>query len=424
MKSNDERLLPGGTDWHPWLLSDAELLAAASEAREQLDRAHARWLRVVAEVERRQASLHETAMPTASWLASGRTHSARAARAEVRLAELLTRTPHVTDALAEGRLSVEQASTIVHGLEELPDDLDAAQRAAVSAHLVELGREFNPAALRQLVNKAVETVAPEALEHYLGDKLEREERSQQRSRYLTFRTDHDGGLLLSGKLPAADGALVKRHLYAIASSLRVSDAALGVDTTQSAALADALMQAVTHHARCERGPVQGGDTTRLVITMGLTELRDGLGRGALLDSGHHLPAGQVRRMACDAHVLPVVLDGASQPIDVGREHRLFTPAQRVALTVRDQGCAFPGCDRPPADCEAHHITSWWSGGPSDLANGVLLCGHHHHLIEPNPRRPEHENWKIAFDARGRPTFTTPARPSGQRITKQHHRYRT
>lgn len=129
-------------------------------------------------------------------------------------------------------------------------------------------------------------------------------------------------------------------------------------------------------------------------------------------------------MACSAGILPLVLDGNSLPLDVGREQRLFTAAQRAALAVRDRGCAFPGCDRPPADCHTHHIAPWGAGGSTDLANGVLLCPHHHQLVEPDPRRPASENWAIHLDQRGRPAFTSPANRSGQRITRQHARYRT
>lgn len=96
-------------------------------------------------------------------------------------------------------------------------------------------------------------------------------------------------------------------------------------------------------------------------------------------TGAATPA-DIRRVACNADILPAVFGGESLPLDVGRARRLFAPAQRVALNARDRGCVFPGCTTPLAFCEAHHITPWSQGGQTNLDNGVLLCSYHHHYI--------------------------------------------
>jgi HNH endonuclease len=84
------------------------------------------------------------------------------------------------------------------------------------------------------------------------------------------------------------------------------------------------------------------------------------------------------RLRAAAALLPPVLGGAlTQPLDVGRATRVVTPAQRTALAVRDGGCRFPGCSRPLAWCEGHHLRHWLDGGPTDLANLALLCRAHH-----------------------------------------------
>ena len=102
-------------------------------------------------------------------------------------------------------------------------------------------------------------------------------------------------------------------------------------------------------------------------------------------------------MACDAGLIPMVLGTASRPLDVGRTHRLFTPALRAALLQRDQGCVFPGCTAAPAACEAHHFVPWWQGGATCLANGVLLCPFHHRLVEPDPLQSEESQWRVHLD---------------------------
>jgi hypothetical protein len=108
----------------------------------------------------------------------------------------------------------------------------------------------------------------------------------------------------------------------------------------------------------------------------------------------------MRRLACCAKIIPAVLGERSIPIDLGRARRLFTGAARRALVLRDRGCAFPGCDRPPKWCEGHHVISWLDGGPTDLANGVLVCGHHHRVIH-------HGEWTVRIATDGHPEFLPP-----------------
>ena len=91
----------------------------------------------------------------------------------------------------------------------------------------------------------------------------------------------------------------------------------------------------------------------------------------------HLSSATARRLACDAAIIPMVLGGASQPLDVGRRRYRITGAQRRALVVRDGGCVWPGCDWPPGWCEAHHLDEWLrDDGPTDLDNLALLCHRH------------------------------------------------
>jgi hypothetical protein len=87
-----------------------------------------------------------------------------------------------------------------------------------------------------------------------------------------------------------------------------------------------------------------------------------------------------RRLACDAKVSRVITEGASRPLDVGRSTKVVPPALRRALTVRDRGCRFPGCGRPPSWCDAHHVVHWADGGDTALDNLVLLCRPHHRAI--------------------------------------------
>ncbi|HEY0775665.1 MAG TPA: DUF222 domain-containing protein, partial [Nocardioidaceae bacterium] len=126
-------------------------------------------------------------------------------------------------------------------------------------------------------------------------------------------------------------------------------------------------------------PASGGVAATIVVTMTLDQLRTGLGV-CTLDTGTQVSAGQVRRLACEAGIIPVVLGGESEPLDVGRERRFHTKAQRIAMTVRDGGCVAEGCDRPAAWTQAHHLIPWEEGGHTTVDDGVLGCDYHHHLL--------------------------------------------
>jgi hypothetical protein len=104
-------------------------------------------------------------------------------------------------------------------------------------------------------------------------------------------------------------------------------------------------------------------------------------RSALLGA-HYLPitGKAARRLACDAQIIPAVLGSTGEVLDVGRAKQAIPVSIRRAVTLRDRGCAFPGCDRPPARCECHHIEHWSDGGETKLPNLVMLCGSHHRIL--------------------------------------------
>jgi len=105
------------------------------------------------------------------------------------------------------------------------------------------------------------------------------------------------------------------------------------------------------------------------------------GHGRLQRTQRPVSIETVERLACTQGTVAVVFDEHGQPLDVGREQRLFTSRQRTALAERDGGCRWTGCDRPPSWCEAHHIEHWArDGGRTDVADGILLCKHHHLLL--------------------------------------------
>ena len=148
-------------------------------------------------------------------------------------------------------------------------------------------------------------------------------------------------------------------------------------------------------------PDHGGDRPQLVVTIDWKALRDQVGV-ASLDDGQALSPAAARRVACDAGILPMLLGGAGQPLDVGRERRVFTGPLRRAVLQRDRGCAFPTCDRPPRWTQIHHLHHWIDGGRTSLDNAVAICGHHHRVLH-------HGQWRVRINPRGgHPEFWPPA----------------
>lgn len=143
---------------------------------------------------------------------------------------------------------------------------------------------------------------------------------------------------------------------------------------------------------------------------------DGILGHAIFDDGAPVSLETVRMLACDGDLIPLLIGANGAVLDQGRAIRRFTRAQRRALTVRDKGCAFPGCDIPAAWCDAHHITPWGSGGKSDLDNAVLLCQRHHSVIH-------HGKWLVerAEQRRARPWFVPPPfiDPNRKRLRNTH-----
>ena len=146
---------------------------------------------------------------------------------------------------------------------------------------------------------------------------------------------------------------------------------------------DALTDACRRLQTTDLLPESHGATPRVTVTMDLEDLRNQTGFGAT-ETGEELTAATIRRICCDADLIPAVLGTDSEVLDVGRQQRLVTTAIWKALVTRDQHCRFPHCTRPPMMCHAHHIKHWADGGRTSLANMILLCGHHHRLIHAGP----------------------------------------
>ncbi|MGO1975463.1 MAG: DUF222 domain-containing protein, partial [Propionibacteriaceae bacterium] len=339
----------------------------------------------------------------------------------------LNRFARIGDAVCAGTVTTDQAQAMVHGLKHLPDEATDEQVVSVQESLIAEADELHPNDLRLLANRAVAIMFPEVEEDRLGKLLEREERKAQRDRYLAFGRNPSGSVTFKGQLSPVDGEKFDTLITAYARQLKNKGEDLLDPQTESPTTAqlqaDALVAMFEHLFTQQAAPTCGGDRPRVSILLNLEDLVNGTNGATLMNSGEPISPETARHLACDADLIPVVLDTQGVVLDVGRTHRLFTRGIRHGLEARDQGCVFPRCEASPQQCEAHHLTPWHLGGETALHNGALLCPHHHKIVEPDPNAPEGSRWSIALDHRGLPHVFPPTRVDPERRPRQHTRFR-
>jgi hypothetical protein len=193
------------------------------------------------------------------------------------------------------------------------------------------------------------------------------------ARYLEFTKCEDGRLALHGVLDPVGGATLRVALEPLCARSGVGD-----ERPRARRLADGLVE-LAMHALDHEFTTEGGTTrTHLQLTASVETVMGLSGApGGELEFAGVVPAATVQRLACDASIRRVLLGPDSAVIDVGRALRVPSGAGRAALRVRDQGCVWPGCERPSSWTNAHHILHWGHGGDTDLENLVLLCYRHH-----------------------------------------------
>ncbi|MET8041638.1 DUF222 domain-containing protein [Micromonospora sp. NPDC005215] len=399
------------TDASAWALSEGDLITALDATHRLQQRLAAVRLALVREVDGRGTAVAQGASSTAVWLRHRLRLDVAAARRLVDLAASVDAAPAgVRDALASGAVSLEQARVIADAVTAVQTVAGPEVADKAVGVLVEWAEQFDPTVLRKLSTRILDHVAPEMADAAARAALDAEAARATRDRHVTVSEQTGGRLRLSGTLDAETAALVRAAIDPLS-------APSGPDDTRTPGQRrhDALADVCRLVLRTGELPEHGGDPAQLVVTTGFDELTRQLHAGAL-DVGLRLTPDTVRRLACDAAILPAVLGGAGQVLDVGRQRRLVSGPLRRALVLRDGGCAFPGCDRPPRWCAAHHIRHWADGGPTSLDNSVLLCGHHH-------RHLHQTEWAVRLGDDGRPDFVPPAWLDPDQLPRRNHYHR-
>lgn len=321
----------------------------------------------------------------ADWFAaetlSDRGPVARDARLGDALAE---RYPALRDGVATGQVSIEQSQAIASALDELPPEVGHEVVAAAEAHLIDLADELTPRQLRVFGPRVLETVAPsEAAAHEERLRADEDRRAAENTQ-LVMWPHGDGTTEIRARVPDAIAARLSTYLHAYTAPRRAhledgltwQDPASGERVPYPRLLGQAFCS-LLEDLPTERLPRHAGTATSVHLVVDLPTLESRVGSGELLDCSP-VSVDQVLRLACNASLVPSVMDSEGRPLHLGRATRLFSAAQRTALAVRDRRCRASGCTMPADFCEAHHVTPWQHGGRTDLDNAILLCAWHHH----------------------------------------------
>lgn len=297
------------------------------------------------------------------------------------------------------------------GVKPREDELRARRSLAIwedAAGMINLRGAFDPA------NGAPIKLAIEAL---VGAELHR---ARDAKRPFGVRAGEDGSAGdgsasgAAGDVERADGGAPSAGAGAGIADSDAADGAQACDDRASAedrTIAQLNADALADIARLSLSSADAPPAlhTAVVVTrIDLDALESGRGHATIDGVDQPVSASTAREIAASAGVAPMILSGTGEVLDLGRTARLFSPAQKIALVERDGGCAWPGCHRPPSHAQAHHI-AWWKrdSGPTDLANGIMLCSHHHHRVHD-------DGWRIVIRDRRSWFIPPPHLDPGQR----------
>jgi hypothetical protein len=366
---------------HPQTLLD--LTQRLFTLSDQLDAA---LQRAIEQIHWSSASWDAAHLGPIRWLIEQCRRAPGEATSRVKVAQRIIDHPASAAAHAAGTISLAHLKIITTTLKELPE----ADRDTAEAILLRAAQHLDPKELARLARELEAVVAPELEDQRAARRY--------RSRYLSVAATFAGMVHINGVLDPETGA-------ALIAALEPLMKPHGEEDPRSAdqRRADALGQLARDALASDRLPDLNGSQPHIQVTIDWQALLTGVGLGSIGAGGQDLPldAGTIRRMACDAHILPVILGGPSGVLDIGRTSRTWTPTIRRAAALRDSGCTFPGCRAPIAFCELHHIQHWTRDhGPSSLFNSAHLCVRHHHLLHQ-------PGWTLTRHPDGTLTFTDP-----------------
>ncbi|MDG3014475.1 HNH endonuclease signature motif containing protein [Speluncibacter jeojiensis] len=398
-----------------WQLSDAQLIAGVPAVTAQIHRLQALRVSLVGETDHRRVVPDPAHPALKHWLANtpaGMLSVSEASRI-VSLARLLREQPDLAAAYESGGLRADLAVLIGAFCENPPKGMPVDIVPDIRKRLIDEVSHGtgDAAALRKSITDLRDAFAqtPPA-------------EDTDRNEFYASQT-LNGRVVIKGDVDSETGEMLLTALSKLSAPVPGPG---GEPDPRPAALrrADAVTEMLRRFHDCGAGPVEGGEKPHLTVLVNINDLHhcdggecgcgrddygsDDSGNGCGSDSGlgpqmmwtGPLSRASTRRLACDCNITPIIINNDGVPLKLGRKDRLVPASLRRALIVRDRCCAFPGCGRPAAWTDAHHIIHWADGGDTDLSNTVLLCRYHHRLIH-------HSEWEVFIGPDLLPWFRPP-----------------
>ena len=311
-----------------------------------------------------ETTINETGRATKSWLIEEQHLNPGEAGKRARLSRALPAYPNVDAALSRGEFSAEHAAVIVKALGSTPAEFVEIVETA----LIDMAPHLTPNDLGDQVEQLLVACGVESSSDAAAEK-------RLAKRGLTIAPTFNGMRSVSGMLTPEVGEAFELALDQLAQRVGSED-----DRTHAQRRHDAVGELADFFLANEDLPSVNGERPRVVVTIDYTGLvsglRDAWGR---LPSGATISPATARRLACDAELIPAVLNARGDVLDIAIGSRSFSTAVRRAAWLEQGGkCAFPGCRRRPVDC--HHVVWWSKGGKSTLDNAAWLCAFHHWLV--------------------------------------------
>lgn len=401
-----------------WCQSENDLLQVCGDLARLRSGVEAAYLAAVAEVDRRRdgavpdgvrGSRTGIGSSTESFLRTSAPLTPGQARSDVAAARALSAgggLDQLAPQLADGAITRAHVDVATQCLRRIPGHLlrEADDRAAVAGYFATLAPTRHARDLQRNATALLERLAPEVVDRH-------DPRAHER-RFFDSTTDSTGMLVGHFALDAAAGATLLSAVEACAAPLP-TDGEQRDTRTAPQRRADALVT-IAERAMAVVSPIRG-ERPRVVVHTTAEQLAGALATGPLAfgpgsgwtENGQDLGHPATRRLSCDAVLQRVTWDRDGSPLesmrlDLGREVRLADVQLRRALAARDRGCVVPGCSARPNHCDAHHVVHWADGGPTSLANLVLLCGSHHTAVHAGV-------WQVSIGADSVPEVVPPER---------------
>jgi hypothetical protein len=338
--------------------------------RHEIDRLEAEFARGLRDFDELKEYRREGATSSVAWMKSRCGLSGGGAAQRMDIARDLSSIAGADERFRDGRISFHNAAVLARTAAEIGPEA----AAIASPALVDAALKVDPDRMRLIGRQLRHVVDP-------GGALAQALRDHERRR-LTVNQSFDGVFLVDGMLDAEGGALLRTALDALSAPIPNDE------RTAVQRRADALVELAARQLNGGELPSSGGVRPHLLITASDDAISgiDDAAPAEILGVGA-IPAATLQRLACDADATDIAASSAGEPLDLGRARRTAPPQMRRALVKRFQGCSWPGCDRPPAWTEAHHIQPWSKGGRTKVDNLVTLCRVHHRYVHE-------EGWKL------------------------------